>query len=146
MNINVTVVNQGDFTETFNVTIYANETTIEKREITLESTASTTLTFTWNTTGFAKGNYTLWAYAEQVQGETETSDNTFIDGWVYVGLVGDVNADGYVGIDDIFTIASHFGAEQGTPQYDPNLDINNDGYIGVDDIFTAAQHFGQEDP
>ena len=146
MNINVTIVNQGDFTETFNVTIYANETTIEKREITLESTTSTTLTFTWNTTGFAKGNYTLWAYAEQVQGETETSDNTFIDGWVYVGLVGDVNADGYVGIDDIFTIASHFGAEQGTPQYDPNLDINNDGYIGVDDIFTAAQHFGQEDP
>ncbi len=56
----------------------------------------------------------------------------------------DVTGDGYVGIDDIFTVASHFGAEKGQPNYEPLCDINGDGYIGIDDIFTAAQHFGQE--
>ncbi|MEM2567690.1 MAG: CARDB domain-containing protein [Candidatus Bathyarchaeia archaeon] len=63
MNINVTVINQGDFMETFNVAVYANTTEIRTKEITLQSGESTTLTFTWNTTDFAKGNYTLCAYA-----------------------------------------------------------------------------------
>jgi len=84
MNVNVTVVNKGDFTETFDVTLYANTTTIETRQITLTSLNSTTITYTWNTTDFAKGNYTLWAYAEPVQGETDITDNTFIDGTVVV--------------------------------------------------------------
>ena len=56
----------------------------------------------------------------------------------------DVNGDRYVGIDDIFEAASHFGAESGQPNYEPLCDINNDGYIGIDDIFAVAQHFGQE--
>jgi parallel beta-helix repeat protein len=146
LNINVTVTNQGDFTETFNITVYANTNLIETKQVTLTSGHFTTIAFTWNTVGFAKGNSTIWAYAWPVMGETHTEDNTFVDGWVYVGLVGDVNTDGYVGIDDIFTIAYHFGAEAGSPTYDPNLDINDDGYIGVDDIFTTATHFGNEDP
>jgi PKD repeat protein len=61
IQINVTVANQGDFIETFNVTLYANTTAIETREITLTSLNSTTITYTWNTNGFVKGNYTLWA-------------------------------------------------------------------------------------
>jgi hypothetical protein len=45
MNINITVANQGEFTETFNVTLYANTTTIETRQITLTSLNSTTITY-----------------------------------------------------------------------------------------------------
>lgn len=62
-----------------------------------------------------------------------------------VGIPGDVNGDGYVGIDDIFEIASHFGQEPWHPLWDAKYDITDDGYIGIDDIFTAAQHFGQEE-
>jgi hypothetical protein len=58
-------------------------------------------------------------------------------------IPGDVNGDGYVGIDDIFLIASHFGQERGQPGWNPIYDINSDGYVGIDDILTAAQHFGQ---
>jgi parallel beta-helix repeat protein len=61
-------------------------------------------------------------------------------------LVGDVNGDGFVGIDDIFTIALHFGAEIGQPNYLRVCDLNFDGFIGIDDIFTAASHFGEETP
>ena len=59
ININVTVENSCDFTEFFNVTLYANTTEIGTKQITLTSLNSTTLTFTWDTTGFAKGNYTV---------------------------------------------------------------------------------------
>jgi parallel beta-helix repeat protein len=59
-------------------------------------------------------------------------------------ILGDVNGDGYVGIDDIFLIASHFGQERGQPGWDPIYDISSDGYIGIDDIFIAAAYFGKE--
>jgi len=152
MSINVTVENQGDYTETFNVTFYADTTEIETREITLTSGNSTTATFTWNTTGFAKGNYALRAYAWPVPDEVDTTDNTCTGETVRVGIPGDVDpVDGYVGIDDIFGIALRFGTEPGGPPnsngyyYSPIHDINGDNYIGIDDIFIAAQHFGQEE-
>jgi parallel beta-helix repeat protein len=59
-------------------------------------------------------------------------------------IPGDVNRDGYVGIDDIFVIASHFGNERGDSDYFRMYDLNGDGYIGIDDIFAAASHFGEE--
>lgn len=92
-NINVTVANQGDFTETFNVTAYANTTTILTQTVILENGNSTTMTFTWNTTGFVKGNYTVSAYATPVQGETDTEDNNRTDGWVLITKVGDLGGD-----------------------------------------------------
>jgi parallel beta-helix repeat protein len=60
-------------------------------------------------------------------------------------LLGDANGDGYVGIDDIYLVASHFSREAGDPEYNRVYDLNGDGYIGVDDIFTVAKHFGQEE-
>jgi len=152
-SINVTVVNQSGQTETFNVTVYVNTTAIETRQETLVRGTLKNLTFTWNTTDFAKGNYTIWAYAELVPGEIDMTDNICANGIIKVGVPGDVNPfDGYVGVDDIFTIAWHFGTEPDGPPnpngryYDPNLDITDDYYVGVDDIFIAASHFGEEDP
>ena len=148
----VTVVNQGGYTETFNVTAYATNATssyiIGKvlNEM-LNQNESTVLTMVWNTSGFAKGNYTISAIADTVPAEVHTEDNVFIGDTLEIVLVGDVcPTDGYVGIDDIYNIASHFGAEPGDPRYNPNKDITDDGYIGIDDIFIAATHFGQEDP
>jgi hypothetical protein len=92
MRINVTLANQGDFTETFNVTLYANTTTIKTQEITLTSGNPTTITFTWNTTGFAKGNYTISAYAIPVTGETDIINNNCTDGSVLITKVGDLGS------------------------------------------------------
>jgi hypothetical protein len=77
-SIDVTVADQGSYTETFKVTAYTNATSIGSQNVTLSSGNSTTITFTWNTTGFAKGNYTISVYAEPVPGETDTADNNFI--------------------------------------------------------------------
>jgi len=82
--INVTIHNQGGASETFNVTLYYANNPIETQTITLANQTLTTVTFTWNTTGVAKGNYTISAYAWPVQGETDTSDNIYIDGVVTI--------------------------------------------------------------
>jgi hypothetical protein len=146
-SVSVTAANRGDFTETFNVTVYANTTIIASQNVTLSAGDSTLVTFTCNTTVFALGNYTISAYAWPVLGETNIQDNNFTAGTVRVGIPGDVDpADGYVGIDDIFNIATHFAQEPNHPNWNPIYDLNNDLYVGIDDIFTAAQHFGQEDP
>ena len=88
VNVNVTVKNEGNFTETFNVTLYGK---------TLYGTAwpiytftgvtlapGTTTTLTIDGLGFTQGLYTLSAYAWPVSGETHTSDNTYIGPTVLV--------------------------------------------------------------
>jgi len=82
VSINITVENQGYYTETFNLTAYANTTIITTlTNITLTSGNSTNITFTWNTTGVPYGYYTITANATSVPGESETADNTFENGW-----------------------------------------------------------------
>jgi len=76
VTINVTVANQGDYNETFDVTVYYDNTTIEtETDISLENGTSTTLTFTWDTTGVAKGTYTIKAEAI-LDLDEDTADNT----------------------------------------------------------------------
>jgi len=147
-SINVTVANQGNYTETFNVTVYANITIVDTlfTNITLTNGNSTTITFTWNTTGFAKGNYTVWAYAWPVSGETDTVDNTCIDGIVTVTIPGDVDGDHWVFLYDAVKLLSRYGARIGDPQYDPVYDIDNDGHIFLYDAVILLAHYGQKDP
>ena len=147
----MTVANHGNVPETFNVTVYATNATnsyiIGKVvNATLNQNESTILTLAWNTTGWSRGNYTVSAVADTVSEEVHTEDNVFVDDVVEIVLAGDVcPTDGYVGIDDIFNVATHFGRERGDPGYDPNKDITDDDYLGIDDIFIAASHFGQEE-
>lgn len=89
--ITVGVENQGDYTETFDVIAYYDSTAIGTQTVSsLASGDSTTLTFTWDTAGVAEGTYTIKAVASTVAGETDTADNTYIDGTVQVYWVHDV--------------------------------------------------------
>jgi hypothetical protein len=127
MFINATVENQGGFTETnVNVTVKANNTAIQSQTIpSLAPGANTTLTFTWNATGFAKGNYTISATADPVPGETDTADNTLINGEVTVSCKGDITGptpnvpDGTVNMRDISLVAKGFGANLVTDPASP---------------------------
>jgi predicted secreted protein len=142
-DINVTIANEGAYTETFNVTSYANATKIGTRLITLGSGGSLRTTFTWNTTGFAKGNYTISAYAWPVSGETDTSDNTFPDGTILVTLPGDINGDTYVNAKDAVLLGVAFNSKKGDPSYNPNADINNDDYCNAKDAVLLGTHFNE---
>ena len=153
ISISVIVENQGEFTETFNVTAYANTTAIEILEnITLTSGNSTTLTFTWNTKGFAKGNYTISAEADTVPGETDAADNTCIGGWVLVTIPGDVNGDKAVNILDCILLSKHFGHINGDGHAPStrdwtkcmNCDMNSDQRVNILDCIILAGYFGQK--
>ena len=75
VNVSVTVANHGAYTETLNVTIYANSTAIASRKLTLEPSNFATTSFVWNTTGYANGNYILNAEISPVTGEVDTTNN-----------------------------------------------------------------------
>ena len=90
VNIQATVANQGTYTETFNLTAYANNTAIETQTITLTNGSSIVTDFLWDTMGFENGNYTMRVYAWPIPFETDTTDNTLIGGNVFVGEVVDV--------------------------------------------------------
>jgi len=73
--IDVTVKNEGSFTENVNVKIYRNETLIDSKDVTsLAAGTQNTTTFTWSTTGVSKGNYTLNATAT-ISVDNDPTDN-----------------------------------------------------------------------
>jgi len=83
MNITVMARNNGNISETFDVTAYCNNTAIGTIPvIDLPSNGETTLTFTWNTTGVASGNYVISANASIVPYEFNTANNRYVDGVV----------------------------------------------------------------
>jgi ABC-type transport system substrate-binding protein len=142
--VNVTVTNKGGETETFTLTAYWNTTNvIDTTGVTLASGETKNVTLSWDTTGHQEyADYTLSAYATPVLGETNTGDNTFVDGTVFMVHMGDVTNDHKVDITDIFAIALAYGSHYGEPKYNPNLDINCDGKIDITDIFAAALNYG----
>jgi hypothetical protein len=147
-NITVTIGNLGGSIETFNTTVYANQTIIDSPvETTLTSGSFTTLTFAWDTIGFAYGNYTLSAYAWPVPGETDTADNNFTaEGCFSVTVPGDINGDGAVNILDAITLANAFYATPGSSNWNPNADINGDSVVNILDAIILANHFLQHYP
>jgi hypothetical protein len=99
VSIDVTLANKGNFTETSDVAVYADtvvrdavnpDTILVGDEITvgtqtatgLASGATTTLSFTWNTTGVEDGNYTI--SAKSLLSDNNPSDNVFLDGIITV--------------------------------------------------------------
>jgi len=78
LNITVSVKNNGTIPETFNVTAYYGNSAVSTQNvIALSEGFSKPLAFEWNTEGVAEGNYTIWAEASRVDGETNWDNNKF---------------------------------------------------------------------
>jgi hypothetical protein len=87
VKINVTAENQGELPETFDVTLYYDNTQIGSTSINdLPGGGIQILSFTWNTNGLPVGEYTLKATATTVPGEVDLNDNTLILNPIYIGL------------------------------------------------------------
>jgi len=154
--INVTVESKGDVSATFNVTVYGNASIIETITLTLSSGNTSFLNLSWNTTGFAKGNYTLSARAWPVQGDINTTNNLYVDNWIIVAMIGDVaggpgtfpstTPDGKVDIKDLAVIAKCYGANYPDSKYYANYDLNSDRKIDIKDLALTAKNYGKIDP
>jgi hypothetical protein len=86
-NINVTVANLGNVTESFNVTALYDGTAIGTAPVNnLASNTQTTVSIPWDTTGVPTGSYTITGTASLVPYETyfNTANNVYVDGVVQV--------------------------------------------------------------
>jgi hypothetical protein len=142
-SISVLVANRGAFPEDFTVILRANGTTISETSVTLASGDSAVIRFMWNTTGWGKGFYLIDASIPLVPDEANAVDNSYIDGYVFLTLAGDVNGDRDVDIFDAVKIARAYGSYLGDVNYDPICDLNGDGAVDIFDIVIAAMKFGQ---
>jgi hypothetical protein len=140
MNISVSVADLGSYLETFNVTAYANATTIATKVVTLASGNSSTITFTWNTKGFPYGNYTISANTTLAYATPFLKAPAQIE----VTIPGDVDGNRVVNILDVIKITSIYGMKQGNTKFNPNCDIDNDGKITILDVVTCTSHYGQK--
>jgi len=77
VQVNVTVHNFGDEPETTSLMLYANNTTVGAQVVTnLPPETVREIPFAWYAGGSGSGLYVLKAVANQVQGETDLSDNS----------------------------------------------------------------------
>jgi hypothetical protein len=147
MNVSVTTENQGIYDEQFNVTLLTNSTIIKTWSMTsLAPGNQTILLFTWNTSGFVYGNYSLTACADTVPGEIDTGDNNCTSSKVSVTIPGDVNGDYTVDIYDAILLAGCFSSHPSSPHWNPNTDINGDNIVDLYDAIILAGHYNQHYP
>jgi len=133
-------------TETTAMVVIASPTVevcVEKREILLNYGQTAEVTFTWNTTGLLMGNYTVWAYAEPILGETNIINNICVDGSVQVTVTGDINGDYKVNYWDLFLLARAYGSSSGDSNWNCLADFNSDGKVDYWDLFMLARNYGK---
>ena len=153
VSINVTVENQGFYTENLNITAYAdlvvppvgNEITIGRQVVfNLQIGEARNVTFRWDTVDLAKGNYTLNAVIDALPDDVDLADNIYTSGIVTIVVVGDIIPDGTIDIFDLVAVATWFGSH--VPPAPSNSDIIEDKLIDIYDLVTVAIHYGEADP
>jgi len=150
VNITVTAKNLGDVTESFDINVYYDTNLLATRSV-LDLASGTEIVevFTWNTSGLVPcHNYSMSAQATFVPFEYNTTNNVFVDGYIKIRYVGDINGDGKVDIKDVAIVAAAFGTDPSHPRWNPDADITGpvylvpDGKVDIRDISLVARNFG----
>jgi uncharacterized protein (DUF2141 family) len=56
-------------------------------------------------------------------------------------IVGDLNGDGHVNMQDVIIAAQAFGANSSNARWNAEADLNGDGKIGIADLCIIAKNF-----
>ena len=75
--------------------------------------------------------------------EFNATDGYFEYSWISA-LIGDLNGDGFVNMDDLVIAVLSFGSYPEHPRWNPIADLNKDGIVDIYDIVTIAIHFGEQ--
>lgn len=142
--INVTVLNEGDIPETFTVSLYYDTTLVDTEPvIDLPPKENTTLTFDWDTGGVPASltPYTIKAESSALPNEANLTDNTLVDGTVKLKILGDVNGDGIVDINDLTAWDAAYLTHFGDLHWNEQADINYDGVVDKADGQIIIDHY-----
>jgi len=143
LSISTTVENLGNKIEGFNLTVLASSTELATQYLSLIGGNSTVVTFKWNTTSFAYGNYCLTATAEALEGELFTENNNFTGDWIFITIAGDINGDQSINAKDAVTLGSAFSSTVGDPRWIADADVNGDNWVNAKDAAMLGAHFDQ---
>jgi hypothetical protein len=149
--VNVTVANEGNFTETTNValwveslsTTYQIETAVP---VTFESGTSKEFTFVLDSTDLPIGFYVMFANATVVTNETETGDNTFLGSWIYIAHPGDLDMDNHVHLYDLTIVGTAWDSRPGDPYWWANADIDGNCHVFLYDLTILGDHWDEYAP
>ena len=144
VEITVTVQNYGNAPENFSTTILANGNNISALHVlNLLPSEIRNIIYDWNTTDVPASNtpYVIAAQADILPHETNTANNFFTGGNVKLKLVGDVNGDGKVDINDLIAWDAAYGSKAGDPNWNPQADINGDGIVDQLDGMLILQNY-----
>lgn len=163
--LNVTIQNQGDFTEIPTIVLYCNNSVIGTRTLVYpdpplssrdRGESVQTISFIWNTTGLQQGTYEMSANASVIQAggtnhpslaytqnETDTEDNSAISPITITVLSTDINDDGAVNILDITIVAKAFGSKKGEPMWNELADLDKNEIVNILDISMVAKDYGK---
>src|SRR5207247_4293105 len=131
----VTVANQGNLTESFNVTLTANSAIVGTLPVAgLSPGQKGTLRFNLKAHLQLVGNYTLSANTSVIPDEVYTANNNVSYVAFPVHKAGDVNWDGVVNVNDETLVYTHEGTTN------PVYDVNNDGLVNQIDLNITYQN------
>jgi hypothetical protein len=144
--VNVTIANQGALPECFCIELYANTTVVQSVKVEgVSAGVSKIITIKWNTTGYAKGNYSIAVVVGTVPYEADTVDNSYLDGPVKVTIPGNLNTDNIVDIYDAIILSNAFNSKPTSPTWNPNADINGDQVVDIYDAILLANAFNKSE-
>ncbi len=144
VNATVIVKNNGDAAENITVTVYAGDQQIVKIEImNLAPNEIIAEMAVWNTSTLPPSltPYQIKAEAEPVPYETNTTNNIFIDGKFKLKIVGDINGDGAVNLEDLVLWDSAYNSKPSDPNWNPQADINGDDAVDKEDGELIIQNY-----
>jgi predicted lipoprotein with Yx(FWY)xxD motif len=141
-SINVTAQNYGFMIRNFNVTLYWERVPIQAKSLHLDGDASLTLTFKWDTSSVAIGNFTIKAVATEDKDQNVTILSTVLYHYIQISIQGDINGDGTINIIDVSMAARTFGAKPNEPSWNANADMDEDGQVNIVDLTMIAKGFG----
>jgi hypothetical protein len=68
-----------------------------------------------------------------------------VDGlYRYTPIIGDLNSDGTVDLDDIYIISLAFGSKPGDSNWNRIADLTRDNVVNILDLRTVARHYGED--
>ena len=155
--VNVTVTNEGDYTETFTVSVLLQNATGNYTQGTqpvnnLAPGATTNLIFSFAVpplpgypdnapAAWPYPTYTVWANASVVPGGTDTADNQLFDGTIKVKWPGDADGNGEIKLPDLVKLAkAWYGDIVSNPsKYNYVADFDMNGEIKLPDLVKLAK-------
>ncbi len=101
-------------------------------------------TVSWSTTGHTAADVPVYAWGNHANRITTSMDNTdYYDLLTDLGMTGDLDGDGFVGINDLNIIIGNWNTDGSS---DPRSDPIGDAFVGLDDVNQVLANWNNGTP